>query len=149
MSQNRNNELLFAQTLEKIKKLAKEQGNMLTKSQVEAVFNDIDIKGEQLEPIYQYLKAKNIGIGEPVDTEEKLSNEERDYLQDYISELKSIRRLSDGEKEAYIMRAMAGEDEAKDIILNHFLADVVDISKLYIGQGVLLEDLIEMVQSLL
>lgn len=142
MSENRNNELIFAQTLEKIKKLAKEQNNIVTKSQVEDAFYDIDIKGEQLEPIYQYLKAKNIGIGEPVDLDEKISDEERDYLENYINDLEAVRRLSEGEKEVYILRAMAGEDDAKSVILNHFLIDVVDISKLYIGQGVLLEDLI-------
>ena len=142
LSQERNKELVFAQTLEEIKKLAKEQGGVVLTAQIEEAFYNMGLTKEQLEPVYQYLNAKNIGIGEPVDLEEKLLGTERDYLEDYMRDLEGIRRLTSGEKEAFLYRAMAGEEEAKMVILNHFLSDVVDIAKLYIGQGVLLEDLI-------
>ena len=56
-----NQELAFAKKLEEIRKLAKEQGNMLSKEQVENTFAEIDISKEQLEPVFAYLKSKNIG----------------------------------------------------------------------------------------
>lgn len=137
-----NKELAFAKKLEEIRKLAKEQGNMLSEEQVETAFREIEISKEQLEPVFAYLKSKNIGIGEPVDMDEVLSREDKDYLEEYLEELKELPVLSDGEKRAYAMAAIAGNSEGKWNIINFFLPQVVDIAKLYSGQGVLLEDLI-------
>ena len=137
-----NKELAFAKKLEEIRKLAKEQGNILSEEQVETVFGEIDISKEQLEPVFAYLKSKNIGIGEPVDLEDVLSQEDKDYLVEYVESLKELPILSDGEKRAYAMSAMAGDSVGKLNIINLFLPQVVDIAKLYSGQGVLLEDLI-------
>lgn len=135
-------ELAFAKKLEEIRKLAKEQGNMLSQEQVEEAFAEIDISKEQLEPVFAYLKSKNIGIGEPIDMEEVLTQEDKDYLAEYLEALTELPVLSEGEKRAYAMAAIAGETNGKLNIINSFLPQVVDIAKLYSGQGVLLEDLI-------
>lgn len=137
-----NKELAFAKKLEEIRALAKEQGNVLSVEQVEEAFAEIEIGKEQLEPVYAYLKAKNIGIGEPVDVEEKLSSEDKNYLEEYMESLQELPKLSDGEKRAYAMAAMAGDANGKLNMINVFLPQVVDIAKLYSGQGALLEDLI-------
>lgn len=137
-----NKELAFAKKLEEIRTLAKEQGNVLSMEQVEEAFLEIDITKEQLEPVYAYLKTKNIGIGEPVDVEDNLSREDKDYLEEYLESLQELPRLSEGEKRAYAMSAMAGDGVGKLNIINTFLPQVVDIAKLYSGQGALLEDLI-------
>ena len=137
-----NQELAFAKKLEEIRKLAKEQGNMLSQEQVEEAFAEIDISKEQLEPVFAYLKGKNIGIGEPMDMEEVLTQEDKDYLAEYLESLTELPLLSEGEKRAYAMSAIAGETTGKLNIINSFLPQVVDIAKLYSGQGVLLEDLI-------
>lgn len=137
-----NKEMEFARKLEAVRKLAKTQGNMLSKEQVEEAFGEIDITGPQLEPVFAYLKTKNIGIGEPVNIEEVLTQEDKDYLAEYVESLKELPVLSDGEKRAYAMSAMAGDSVGKLNMINLFLPQVVDIAKLYSGQGVLLEDLI-------
>ncbi len=137
-----NKELAFAKKLEEIRKLAKEQGNILSKEQVETAFEEIEISKEQLEPVFAYLKGKNIGIGEPVDAEEILTKEDKDYLEEYVESLKELPVLTDGEKRAYAMSAIAGDEVGKLNMINFFLPQVVDIAKLYSGQGVLLEDLI-------
>ena len=137
-----NKELAFAKKLEEIRALAKEQGNILSVEQVEEAFAEIEISKEQLEPVYAYLKAKNIGIGEPVDVEENLSSEDKNYLEEYMEALQELPQLSDGEKRAYAMAAMAGDANGKLNMINAFLPQVVDIAKLYSGQGALLEDLI-------
>ena len=137
-----NKELAFAKKLEEIRKLAKEQGNILSQEQVEEAFAEIDIKKEQLDPVFSYLKSKNIGIGEPLDIEEVLSKEDKDYLAEYVESLKELPTFSDGEKRAYAMSAIAGDGVGKLNMINIFLPQVVDIAKLYSGQGVLLEDLI-------
>lgn len=137
-----NKELVFAKKVEEIRNLAKEQGNILSKEQIEEAFLEIEITKEQLEPVYAYLKAKNIGIGEPVDVEEILSVEDKDYLAEYLETIQELPKLSDGEKRAYAMAAIAGDGEGKLQLINCFLPQVVDIAKLYSGQGVLIEDLI-------
>lgn len=137
-----NKELEFAKKLEAVRKLAKAQGNMLSQEQVEEAFSEIGITGAQLEPVFQYLKTKNIGIGEPINIEEVLTPEDIDYLTEYVESLKELPVFSEGEKRAYAMSAMAGDSVGKLNIINLFLPQVVDIAKLYSGQGVLLEDLI-------
>ena len=137
-----NKELAFAKKLEEIRALAKEQGNVLSVEQVEEAFAEIEIGKEQLEPVYAYLKTKNIGIGDPVDVEENLSSEDKNYLEGYMESLQELPKLSDGEKRAYAMAAMAGDANGKLNMINAFLPQVVDIAKLYSGQGALLEDLI-------
>lgn len=135
-------ELAFAKALEEVKKLAKEQQNVVSKEQVRDYFAAIDITEEQLEPVFQYLNSKNIGIGEPVDLEERLTLEEKNYLLEYLDSLSEIVALSESEKRAYLMSAMAGDELAKEKILTDYLPQVPDLAKLYTGQGALLEDLI-------
>lgn len=137
-----NKELEFAKALEGIKELAKNQQNVISKEQVKEAFDAIGIEEEQLEPVYQYLKAKNIGIGKPVEIEERLSSEEKDYLAEYEKEISLLPKLTEGQKRAYTMAAMAGDSEGKELLLTHYLTQVVDLAKLYIGQGVFLEDLV-------
>ena len=135
-------ELVFAKALEEVRSLAKEQGNFVSKEQIMEAFAELNLQEAQLEPIYEYLKTKNIGIGEPLDIEQVLSQEDKDYLTEYIESLSMLPKLTEGEKRAYTMAAIAGDAEGKLNILNEYLPQVVDIAKLYVGQGVLLEDLI-------
>ena len=135
-------EVLFAKTLEAVRKTAKEQGNCISESQVKEAFEELFLSQEQLELVYDYLKKHKIGIGEPVDLDEYLSAEEIDYLEEYKKELSLLETVSDGEKEAITLSAMAGERDAQQKLIGIYLPQVVDISKLYAGQGALLEDLI-------
>lgn len=137
-----NQEVLFAKTLEAVRKTAKEQGNCISEEQVQEAFAALSLSGEQLELVYDYLKKHKIGIGEPVDLDEYLSAEEVDYLEEYKKELMLLPKVSDGEKQAITLSAMAGEREAQQKLIAVYLPQVVEISKLYAGQGVFLEDLI-------
>lgn len=137
-----NQEQLFAKTLEEIKLLAIEQDRILSKEQVEEAFGNIGMKPEELTPIYEYLKQKKIGIGEPVNPDEYLTEEDVDFLAEYLKEIEQMQVLTQGEKEAAYIAAMAGEREGKSKTIESLLQDVVDVAKLYTGQGVLLEDLI-------
>ena len=137
-----NQEVLFAKTLEQVKKQAKEQGNCIQREQVEQAFSALTLSKEQLDLVFDYLKKHKIGIGEPVDPDEYLSEEEVNYLEEYKKELALLGAVSDGEKEAITLSAMAGEAQAQEKLINIYLPQVVEIAKLYAGQGVFLEDLI-------
>lgn len=135
-------ELLFAKTLEQVKKQAKAQGGYIEKEQVKEAFLSLSLSEEQLEMVFDYLKKHKIGIGEPVNLDEYLSEEETDYLEEYKKELALLPEVTKGQKEAITLSAMAGERDAQQSLINIYLPQVVEISKLYAGQGVFLEDLI-------
>ncbi|MCM1262551.1 MAG: hypothetical protein NC313_07485 [Butyrivibrio sp.] len=137
-----NREVLFARTLEQVRKTAKEQGNCISKEQVEEAFASLELDDEKLNMVFDYLKQHKIGIGEPVNPDEYLSEDEVDYLQDYLNQLNELPEVSDGEQEAVTLSAMAGDTAAQNRLTQIFLPRVVEIAKLYTGQGVLLEDLI-------
>ena len=137
-----NQELEFAKKIEEIRETAALQGNVLSSKQVEEAFAQIGMSSEQLGPVYDYLKTKKIGIDEKVDPDEFLTEEEIDYVSMYTESLADLPVLNDGEKRALYMAAMNGEAQAKKRLIEHMLSDVVDLAKLYTGQGVFIEDLI-------
>lgn len=137
-----NKELKFAQTLEKVRVLAKEQGNCVSEEQVKEAFAELDLNEEQLQMVFDYLLKHKVGIGMPVNLDDFLSDEERNYLQDYLDEIASLPTYTEGQIAAYTIAAMAGEVDAQQRIVEIYLKDVIDIAKLYAGQGVFLEDLI-------
>ena len=137
-----NKELLFAQTLEKVRKIAKEQGNCISEEQVKDEFAALELNNEQLQMVFDYLVKHKVGINVPVDIDDYLSDEERNYLQDYLDEIALLPTYSDGEKEAITISAMAGDMDAQGKLTEIYLPDVIEIAKLYAGQGVFLEDLI-------
>lgn len=142
MDNGRERELLFARTLEEVKKTAKGQGNVISKEQVAGAFSGLELSNSQLGLVFDYLKKHKIGIGEPADPEENLTREDTDYLALYLRSLEELDGASDGEIEAATLSAMAGEPSARRRLTELYLPKVVDIAKLYAGQGVGMEDLI-------
>lgn len=137
-----NQEQLFAKTLEEVKELALLQNRVISKEQLEDAFGKIGMKPEELTPIYEYLNQKKIGIGQPVDPDEYLTEEDVDFLSEYLEEIRQMPVFSEGEKTAYFISAMAGDKNGKTKTIEILLPDIIDVAKLYTGQGVLLEDLI-------
>ncbi len=137
-----NKEILFAKTLESVRKLAKEQGNTVSEEQVIEAFEPLDLSGEQMQLVYDYLIKHKVGINKPMDPDDYLTDEEKDYLQEYLEELEQLPAYSEGERLGITIAAMAGETDAQNRLVEMYLKEVVDIAKLYTGQGVLLEDLI-------
>ena len=135
-------ELLFAKTLEYIKSVAKEQNHIVSREQVETAFAPLEFGPEQMEMVYNYLHKQKIGIEEAVDPDSFLSEEDVDYLDTYLEELKYLPEVTSGEREAITLSAMAGDKSAQEKLTLLFLPQVVEIAKLYAGQGVYLEDLI-------
>lgn len=137
-----NKEVLFTNTLEQVKNTAKEQGNCLSREQVEEAFAPLELSAQQMEMVYDYLYQNKIGIGEPVNPDDYLADEDRDYLETYLNELRSLPELTQGEQEAITLSAMAGDSDAQSRLAEIYLPQVTEIAKLYAGQGVYLEDLI-------
>ncbi|MBO5293253.1 MAG: hypothetical protein J6B10_08760 [Lachnospiraceae bacterium] len=138
----REQELLFAKTLEGVIKRARAQNQVVSEEQVRKAFETLELSEEQLQMVFDYLKKHKIGIGEPVDLDEYLTEDDLDYLEMYLQDLSGLSEVSEGEKQAIILSAMAGDRDAKKRLIEIFLPEVVEVAKLYAGQGVFMEDLI-------
>lgn len=137
-----NKEKEFAEILKLVTRTARENKNTITKEQIDLAFSELDLDEKQLNMVYDYLKSHKIGIGEDADFDEDLSEEERNYLDDYIESLASLNKLSDGELEAVQMSAIAGDKNAQSRLIENYLPLVVDVARMYSEQGVFIEDLI-------
>lgn len=136
------NHINFAQVLEELRDTARLQGNMLTSEQLETAFGQWKLDAGQMTLIQDYFWNHHIGIDAPGDLEENLSGEDVNFLEMYLAELRELPPVSDGEKRAAMMSALAGDKNAQEKLIAVFLPQVVEISKLYAGQGALVEDLI-------
>lgn len=135
-------ELEFRKKLEEIITLGKKQNGSLTEGQLEEALEDMSLSKEQTEAIVEYLKANKIGVGEPVNLDEFMSTEEKEYLESYLEEIFMLETIPKSKFAEVTMKAITGEKDAILRIINHYLPQVPDIARLYVGQGVLLEDLI-------
>lgn len=133
---------VFVEALSQLKELAAMQGNMITSEQLEEQLSVLSLDKEQKSLVLQYLKDARIGVDEPANPDDYMAGEDRQYLDMYLQELKELPPCPSGRKEALLLSAMAGEKDVLGELIQAFLPQVVDIAKLYVGQGVLLEDLI-------
>lgn len=138
-----NKEKEFAAILKSVTRTARENRNFITKDDVAAAFAELNLDDKQMEMVLDYLKSHKIGVDEQlVYTDEDLTGEENNYLNDYMESLKEMPKYSDGEKKAISMSAIAGDKEAQSKLIECYLPLVVDVARMYTEQGVFLEDLI-------
>lgn len=132
----------FAQRIYELTELALDQENVIFEDQLFDIFPEVKDDEAKLNVIKEYLAQKKIGLNAKVSFDDMITEEERNYLDYYLEDLASQEPLTDGERKAFTMSAMAGDESAQMIILQDFLKNVVEIAKLYAGQGILIEDLI-------
>lgn len=137
-----NKELEFTKQLENLMNIAKDQENLVSTNQVEEIFQGLDLSEGQMGFVYEYLSKNKIGVDEIIDLDSYLTKEDKDYLGIYIEELDQLKELSEEEKQAVTLSAMAGEQGSKINLIEIFLPKVIELSKLFVGQGVFVEDLI-------
>lgn len=133
---------LFAEKLQELLNLAKNQGNCVSKEQTEEIMAPCKLDENQMQMVCDYLTAHKVGIGEPVNLDDYLSDEEINYLELYEEELKSLPEYSEGEMEGVTLSAMAGDKSSQARLIEMYLPQVIEVAKLYAGQGIFLEDLI-------
>ena len=138
----RQKQVLFLKRLRDTADTAAKNGNMITEEELEEAFADLDLNESQMTQVRDFLKTKCVGIGEALPIEEVISEEEMNHLRDYEEMLDSIEIPSDSVLDALKLSAMAGERDAQKSLAEYSLKKVVDIARLYAGQGVYMEDLI-------
>lgn len=132
----------FIKKLSEINELALDQDNVIFEDQLYDIFPELKDNENQKKIILEYLQSKNIGLNEKIAAEDIMTEEEKTYLSFYMEDLEATEPLTKNQREGYLLSAMSGDKNAQDIIVNDSLKTVVDIAKLYVGQGVMIEDLI-------
>ena len=140
--QEKEKQALFLERIQEVVKNASQNGNTISEEELLESFADLSLNGAQMEQVREYLKNSGIGIGEALPIEEVLSEEEMNHLAEYEALIEAIEVPSDNILDAVKLSAMAGEKEAQKRLVEYSLRKVVDIARLYAGQGVYMEDLI-------
>lgn len=132
----------FRSQLMESMKLARKQGMCLSEEQIHSFFPDIQQGSEQMGFLLEYYKNQKIGVGDRKEVEEYLSMEDRNYLEEYLKGISALESMEPEELKAVMLSAIAGDQDAKAVLLQQFLPKTAELAKLYAGQGVMLEDLI-------
>ena len=139
---DRKKQVLFLERLKNTADKAAENGNMITEEELKGFFADLELSDAQMTQVREFLKSKGVGIGEALPIEEVITEEEMNHLREYEEMIDSIEIPSDNILDAVKLSAMAGERDAQRKLTEYSLKKVVDIARLYAGQGVYMEDLI-------
>lgn len=132
----------FVEQIDKLLKFGRNNGNVVTEENVKNYFEKINLSDEQIQLVYNFLYDAKIGVGEPIDADENLEDEDRDFLEMYLSELSELENYTQKKKFEIIEKFLNGDESLKGKLIESYLKDVVDMAKLYAGAGVTIEDLI-------
>lgn len=157
-------EAVFLQILNSLLEKARKKKNELDYSDINDAFKGFEFDEEKMEEVYEFLEAKNIdilNIPEAQDDDDEFldhQEEEVELLDDvdalegvsledpvrmYLKEIGSVKLLSPEEEVELSKRAEAGDQKAKDRIIEANLRLVVSIAKKYVGRGIPFLDLIQ------
>lgn len=157
---------------EKILKLVEmgRQKGTLSYQEIGDALEDVELKTEQLDALYEQLEELNIEIiddeivieaeeepeidDELVELEEEISEEDFDVtisdniniddpVRMYLKEIGKVPLLTADEEKELAMRMSKGNEEAKKKLTEANLRLVVSIAKRYVGRGMLFLDLIQ------
>lgn len=157
----------FRKLIIQIRALARSQGETISKEQVHKKFLPLNVEEGQFLLIFKYLDEEKVTL---YDTEEErasamsasgdetvvtdydegsgssyevsVSDEDGDYLKIYIEELDSLDIPDKEERGRIIEEVLKDRDSAVQRLPNLYLKEVVDVARLYAGQGVAIEDLV-------
>ena len=149
--------------------LGKSKGS-LTYKEIADALEDVDLKSEQYEAIYEQLEELSIDIidedldieldeepeidDEIIELEEEITEEDFDVaitdnisvddpVRMYLKEIGKVPLLTAEEEKDLAMRMAEGDEEAKKKLTEANLRLVVSIAKRYVGRGMLFLDLIQ------
>ena len=132
----------FLALLQKTLKQARGNGGVISRDEIAEIFDAISLEDSQLVQVEDYLKANKIIVGTQAGDLDALPEKERDFLSSYMEIIDTVPRVSDSVLDALKISAMSGERSAQKELSEQMLGSVVDIARLYSGQGVSIEELV-------
>lgn len=136
----------FANAISGLKEIAKSYENMLALDDVKEELKDLNLSEEQLRAVCDYLIENKIQIvdyeKEKRETPQEKEEDSR-FLKMYIEEIEEYQDISKERLEEIFWKAVKNDENAKNELITGYLNRIADVAKIYRGQGVLLEDLIQ------
>lgn len=143
----------FREKLSGVLKMAEENGRQITVEEVECYFEEEQLSKEQMELVFDYLLSQKVAVkgyekaGGSVtskeETQEKFTEEEKQYLKEYLRDIAGIRESSVGERESLFAQVLNGDALAKSRLTEIYLQDVVEIAKELHHPEIFLGDLVQ------
>lgn len=140
----------FIEGLQDLVRIAKTNGDVLTKQEVTEYFSDYQLDDAKMSLIGAYMAENQIkikGVLPPtqMEEEEKITGEELPSaaLTMYMEEIKEICTIDEAEEEKLALAMEQGDSEAGNQILEANLEAIAQIASGYQGKGVQVNDLIQ------
>ena len=139
----------FLKKLSGLVDVAKAQDNLISVDEVKAYFIEENLTEEQMELVFDYLLAQKVVVKGylKIDQEEKpevtYTEEEKAYLEEYLTDLKAFRPEGDGERDALFRKVIDGDGQAKSRLTEVYLKEVVEIAKEMYEPDIFLGDMIQ------
>lgn len=108
--------------------------------------NKLKLQEDEIEILLQSLEKAGITVEESedqIDDSYKMNITCNSAIKQYLSEIRQIPLLTREEEKNLLERAMMGDFDAKQILINSNLRLVVSIAKQHVNKGLTLEDLIQ------
>lgn len=145
-----NEQELLRAKLEEAVSFARTHKNIIAEQNFLNIFGDMVSDEARRGLIEAYLKEKHIVVKKASEEEAEvlesfeldLDEEDKTAIDFYYEDLKNLPHLTDREKERITRKALEGDEDAKKSLVDMYLSDVVELSKLYTGHGIPVEDLI-------
>lgn len=147
----------FKKLIIKVRALARSQNETISKEQVHKQFLPLNMEEGQFLLVYKYLTEEKITLYETeeerlkslAETGEKnekdgirVSEDDSEYLKMYIEELNGMEHYDEEERRRLIEGVLKEKEGAANVLPGLYLKEVIDIARLYTGQGIALEDLV-------
>ena len=148
----------FRESLSALLSLADASDGALTRDEIRGCFPEFELTDEQWELIYQYLEFNQIRIedhemdlsyaGRFVSEEDRQAKEAREvpesqYLSWYREEMTAAAALSEAEERELFSRCVAGDEDARNRIVEGRLSKAAELAGGYRGRGLSEADLIQ------
>lgn len=153
-----NEQAQLKEALGALLSLAAASDSRLTVDQIEDACSDIGLDEKQMQMVCTYLEMNHVIIEgfEASEEDKSIFQDASDVREDaektgadsayfkmYLEEIQGIRPLDETETLSLIEALSAGDQEAKERLIEGNLHRVVQVSREYLGQGVLAADLVQ------
>lgn len=146
---DRNN---FMETLRAVAEVCRTSTEPLSKEEIIAYFEGMELTDEQVEMIWQYLQLPpEVQTGEPEPEEEETpeapaeepEEEGISYFQSYLDELDAIEEMSEDEMQAAYEKLLSGDASVIGKISESWLRSIAQLAMDHAAEGANLEDIIQ------
>lgn len=140
-----SDQLQFQRKLAELIRTAQSQNMRITKDEIHRRFAEDGLNEEQMLLVYDYLLSQKVIVAGYMKSSElsEYTEEEREYLQDYESDLKAVKKETAGERQALFAAAAQGDALAKSRLIELYLPEVVEIAKQMRREGFYIGDLVQ------